>query len=109
MPRSPTGPGSPSARSSPTSGARSSGSGPDWRWTVQHCTPEQLALAALHEPLPDQDAAHLSSCAVCTAEVASLRRGVDAVAVPQLAAPGAVVPPPPHVWEAIAAATGVSS
>jgi hypothetical protein len=76
---------------------------------VQHCTPEQLALAALREPLPDQDANHLSSCAVCTAEVASLRRGVDAVAVPQLAAPGAAVPPPPHVWEAIAAATGVSS
>ena len=24
----------------------------DWRWTVQHCTPEQLALAALREPLP---------------------------------------------------------
>ena len=76
---------------------------------MRHCTPEQLALAALREPLPDRDAAHLGSCAVCTAEVASLRRGVDAVAVPQLAAPGAPVPPPSHVWEAIAAATGVSS
>jgi hypothetical protein len=75
---------------------------------VQHCTPEQLALAALREPLPDEDAAHLESCAVCTAEVASLRRGVDAVAVPQLAAPGAPVPPPAHVWEAIVAVTGVS-
>jgi hypothetical protein len=75
---------------------------------VPHCTPEQLALAALHEPLPAEDAAHLASCARCTAEVASLRRSVDAVAVPQLAAPGAAVPPPPHVWDAIAAATGVS-
>jgi hypothetical protein len=76
---------------------------------VQHCTPEQLALAALREPLPDEDAAHLASCAVCTAEVASLRRSVDAVAVPQLAAPGASVPPPAHVWDAIAAAVGVAA
>ena len=76
---------------------------------MQHCTPEQLALAALREPLPTEDAVHLESCAVCAAEVASLRRSVDAVAVPQLAAPGPSVPPPPHVWEAIAAATGVSA
>jgi hypothetical protein len=76
---------------------------------VQHCTPEQLALAALREPLPDEDAAHLDVCAVCQAEVASLRRGVDAVAVPQLAAPTASVPPPAHVWDAIVAATGVST
>lgn len=75
---------------------------------MPHCTPEQLALAALGEPLPAADAAHLASCAPCTAEVASLRRSVDAVAVPQLAAPDTAVPPPPHVWEAIAAATGVS-
>jgi hypothetical protein len=76
---------------------------------VQHCTPEQLALAALREPLSADDTAHLASCARCRAELASLRRGVDAVAVPQLAAPGASVPPPPRVWEAIAAATGVSA
>jgi hypothetical protein len=76
---------------------------------VQHCTPEHLALAALREPLPAEDAVHLESCPDCTAEVASLRRGVDAVAVPQFAAPGAPVAPPPHVWEAIAAATGVSA
>ena len=76
---------------------------------MQHCTPEQLALAALREPLPTEDAVHLESCAACAAEVASLRRSVDAVAVPQLAAPGPSVPPPPHIWEAIAAATGVSA
>ncbi len=76
---------------------------------MQHCTPEHLALAALREPLPAEDAVHLESCAECTAEVASLRRSVDAVAVPQFAAPGAPVQPPPHVWEAIAAATGVSA
>ncbi|TKJ30747.1 anti-sigma factor [Blastococcus sp. CCUG 61487] len=74
---------------------------------MQHCTPEQLALAALREPLPDDDAAHLAGCATCTAEVAALRRGVEALAVPQLAAPRAPVPPPPSVWAGIAAATGV--
>lgn len=76
---------------------------------MQHCTPEQLALAALREPLPADDAAHLDGCERCRAEVASLQRAVDAVAVPQLAAPGPSVPPPPRVWEAIAAATGVSA
>ena len=76
---------------------------------MQHCTPEQLALAALREPLPAEDTAHLASCAECRADVRSLQRSIDAVAVPQLAAPGTSVPPPPHVWEAIAAATGVSS
>ena len=76
---------------------------------MQHCTPEQLALAALREPLPDADAAHLGTCDACRAEVASLQRSVDALAVPQLAAPGASVAPPPGVWEAIAAATGVTA
>jgi hypothetical protein len=62
---------------------------------VQHCSPEQLALAALREPLPAEDATHLAQCAACSAEVASLQRGVDVLAVPALAAPGAPVPPPP--------------
>lgn len=76
---------------------------------MRHCTPEQLALAALHEPLPPEDAAHLDRCDTCRAEVATLRRAPDLLSVPQLAAPGASVPPPPRVWEAIAAATGVST
>jgi hypothetical protein len=76
---------------------------------VQHCTPEQLALAALQEPLPAADAAHLDGCDTCRAEVAALRRAPDLLSVPQLAAPGTAVPPPPRVWDAIAAATGVSS
>jgi hypothetical protein len=75
---------------------------------VQHCTPEQLALAALREPLPEADAAHLETCERCRAEVASLQRAVDALAVPHLAAPVASVLPPPRVWDAIAAATGVT-
>jgi hypothetical protein len=76
---------------------------------VQHCTPEQLALAALREPLPAEDTAHLAACERCRAEVRSLQRSVDAVAVPQFAATGSPVAPPPRVWEAIAAATGVSA
>jgi hypothetical protein len=75
---------------------------------VEHCTPEQLALAALREPLPADDAAHLEQCAQCRAEVASLRRGVELVAVPEFAAPGPSIAPPPAVWASIAAATGVS-
>jgi anti-sigma factor RsiW len=76
---------------------------------VQHSTPEQLALAALREPLSDADAAHLAGCEQCRAEVASLQRAVDALAVPELAAPGASVAPPMRVWESIAAATGVTA
>jgi hypothetical protein len=76
---------------------------------VQHCTPEQLSLAALREPLPAADAAHLESCAQCREELASLRRSVDALAVPELAAPSAAAPPPPGVWAGIAAATGVTT
>ena len=76
---------------------------------MRHCTPEQLSLAALREPLPADDAAHLESCAQCREELASLRRGVDLLAVPQLAAPGAAVLPPPSVWAGIAAATGVTT
>ncbi|HEX2074068.1 MAG TPA: anti-sigma factor [Geodermatophilus sp.] len=76
---------------------------------MPHCTPEQLALAALREPLPESDAVHLAGCAECRAEVRSLQRSVDVLAVPQLAAPGPPVAPPPRVWDAIAAATGVSA
>ena len=76
---------------------------------MRHCTPELLSLAALREPLPADDAAHLQSCAQCRGELASLRRGVDALAVPELAAPGTAVPPPPGVWAGIAAATGVTT
>lgn len=76
---------------------------------MQHCSPEQLALAALREELPAEDAAHLAGCGACQAEVASLQRGVDALAVPAFSATGPEVAPPPRVWDAIAAATGATS
>ena len=76
---------------------------------MQHCTPETLALAALREPLPTDDAAHLDGCAACRAEVTSLQRSVDALAVPEFAASVPPVAPPPAVWAGIAAATGVGT
>lgn len=76
---------------------------------MQHCTPEQLALAALREPLPADDAAHLASCEACGTEVAALRRAPELLQVPQLTASGPAVAPPPRVWDAIAAATGVTA
>ena len=76
---------------------------------MQHCAPEQLALAALSETLPADDAAHLASCPRCQAEVAALRRPVDVLTAPPLTGTGPDVPPPPRVWDAIAAATGVST
>ncbi|TYP80639.1 anti-sigma factor [Blastococcus xanthinilyticus] len=75
---------------------------------MPHSQPDQIALAALGETLPADDAAHLASCAQCRAEVAALRRAVDAVAVPEFAVPAAPVTPPASVWASIAAATGVS-
>ena len=74
---------------------------------MRHCTPEDLALAALREPLPDSAAAHLAGCAECTGETARLRRAVDVLAVPEMADPGPPVAPPPALWAGIAAATGV--
>ncbi|WP_456604325.1 anti-sigma factor [Blastococcus sp. SYSU DS0617] len=76
---------------------------------MPHCQPDDLALAALGEPLPAESAAHLDSCERCASEVSSLRRAVDAVAVPAFAVPSSAVPPPPPVWDAIAAATGVTA
>ncbi|MCZ2858645.1 anti-sigma factor [Blastococcus sp. VKM Ac-2987] len=75
---------------------------------MPHCQPEQLALAALGEPLPADAAAHLVSCGDCRSEVRSLQRAVDAVDVPEFAASVAPVAPPASVWAGIAAATGVS-
>ncbi|MCZ2846371.1 anti-sigma factor [Modestobacter sp. VKM Ac-2978] len=75
---------------------------------MQHCDPDELALAALGEQPSPECAAHLTDCAECEQEVASLRRSVDVLAVPALAAPSQAMAPPPQVWAAIAAATGVT-
>ena len=70
---------------------------------MPHCPPDQLADAALGETLPEADAVHLAGCAQCRSEVDRLRRAVDVLTVPTLAAPGAAATPPPGVWDAIAA------
>jgi hypothetical protein len=66
---------------------------------MQHLDPEALSLFALDEPMDDASVNHLRSCPECSAEVASLRRAVNAVrTVPDsggLEAPGA------NVWEGI--------
>ena len=76
-----------------------------WRWTVQHCDDDALALVALGETPSPADAAHLSGCAQCRAEVESFGRTVAAGRGDR--SPAAAVPPPAHVWDGIAAATGV--
>jgi hypothetical protein len=76
---------------------------------MPHCTPEDIALAALGEELPAPDAAHLTGCADCRAEVASLQRAVHLLGDEDAAGPPAPVPLPPRVWDAIAAGTGVRS
>ena len=76
---------------------------------MPHCTPEDLGLAALREPLAPDAAGHLAGCPSCTDEVARLRRAVDVLALPELAEPTAPVAPPAALWAGIAAATGVTS
>ncbi|GHE07406.1 anti-sigma factor [Klenkia taihuensis] len=77
---------------------------------MQHCSPEDLALAALGEELPAEQADHLGGCADCTAEVTSLRRAVDALDTADLPVDdGPAIPVPDRVWAAIAAQTGVST
>lgn len=74
---------------------------------MQHADPELLSLIALGEPEPPEIREHLAGCQVCLGEVESLREVVDAARVPMPDLAGvAAVPPPPRVWEAIAAATG---
>ncbi len=76
---------------------------------MPHCTPEDIALAALGETLPAPDAAHLDGCADCRAGVVSLQRAVHLLADQDPIGPPAPVPVPPRVWDAIAAETGVRS
>jgi len=74
---------------------------------VPHCDPEVLGLAALGERVAEADAAHLAGCARCRQDVAELAAVVGAVRVDVPAGPP--VEPPARVWDAVAAATGVSA
>ncbi len=72
---------------------------------MQHCDPEALGLVALGEPAAAADAAHLTTCTQCQGDVAELSAVVSAVRVhlPD----GPPIPPPPRVWNQVAAQTGV--
>lgn len=74
---------------------------------MQHSDPDVLALVALGEQPSPADADHLRGCADCQDEVAGFARVVSGVRVD--AGPGPAVAPPPRVWEAIAAGTGVTA
>jgi len=72
---------------------------------VEHCDDDVLALVALGERPSDADAEHLTGCPRCRSEIESFRRVVVAGRPGVL--PGPDVAPPIHVWDAVAAATGV--
>ena len=72
---------------------------------MRHSDPDVLALVALGERPPAADAEHLRGCEQCRADVEQLRQVVSAVRVDVPAGPP--VAPPDHVWQDIAAVTGV--
>jgi hypothetical protein len=72
---------------------------------VSHIDPELLALRALGEELPASDDLHLAECAICAAEVDSLREVVRLGR--SLQGDDVLVAPPALVWNRIAAGTGV--
>ena len=89
-----------------------------------HCDEETLSLLALGEPGAADVEAHLAECPSCGGELAALRAVVNAARSPEPAArhsselddrfdenahPVHRVTPPPSVWTAIAAATGVEA
>lgn len=68
---------------------------------MQHTDPQSLVELALGGPLPPSVSDHLQQCPDCTAELRELRRVVEAARTADPTdAPG---PPPPAVWEGIAA------
>lgn len=73
---------------------------------MQHLEPDELALAALGEPLTDEAAAHLLVCPSCAEE-----RAAFAAAVSAGRSGGPVeelVEPPARVWQAVAAELGLA-
>jgi hypothetical protein len=71
----------------------------------QHSDPDELALRALGEDVPELDE-HLATCAQCQSELDQLRAVVTTAraAEPE----DQPVAPPPSVWEAITAELGLS-
>jgi len=70
---------------------------------MQHVEPEDLALAALGEPLGEDSHGHLVGCAECADELEALTVTVAA----GRAATETLVPPPPGVWDRVHAELGL--
>jgi hypothetical protein len=64
---------------------------------MSHCDPTTLALAALGEDIPSDEAAHLSGCEQCTSEAAELTELVTL----GREAPEVLPEVPDHVWAGI--------
>ena len=64
---------------------------------MSHCDETTLALAALGEDIPADEAAHLHSCTQCTADVAEL---IEVVALGR-EAPAELPEVPDHIWAGI--------
>jgi len=73
---------------------------------VPHLDPEDLALAALGEPLDAPARAHLAACADCAREVASL---AAAAAVARDGSGDALVPAPDGVWARVRDELGLAA
>lgn len=71
---------------------------------MSHCDPTTLALAALGEDIPAEDAAHVQTCDQCRAEVADLA----AVVSIGREAPAELPEVPDHVWASIQQELGLS-
>lgn len=71
---------------------------------MSHPDAETLALIGLGEPTSPAHAAHIAECAECRQEVEEFGR---VAAIGRQSAEIRLVPPPPAVWERIAAETGV--
>lgn len=69
-----------------------------------HPDPDDLALAALGEPLEPRTQQHVSTCPECAAQISSFRRTVELAELNDF---GRDAPPPgDHVWGAIAGELG---
>ncbi|MFF7856273.1 anti-sigma factor domain-containing protein [Streptomyces sp. NPDC007904] len=70
---------------------------------MPHADPDLLVAIALGEASDAAVAGHLGVCGRCRTELAALRRAVAAGAAGDPAPPGALLEPPPTVWEGISA------
>ncbi|MGV8978811.1 MAG: anti-sigma factor [Cellulomonas sp.] len=76
---------------------------------MQHPEPEELALAALGEPLDGATRDHLISCEECREEVASYTATVSVGRAVAADGSDTLIAPPPQVWRQIVVELGLST